>query len=909
LRIGQSERTLESRITLEVRGKPVHALQIELPVDLSVEQVTAPEPFHWSVRNDVDPPRLNVFCGTGQIGSFSVIIRGQLGDRGVVNTVALPRIYVDGVNQHDTVIVVQTDPSYNAATEQLIGCETILLRGTHGWLSQQQRQLARLAVQSEEADFGGQILLTRRTTRVSCQTISNVRVTSRAFEETVLLDYTIRDAGIRSISFLLPSDLRDARIIAPLLRNKLVEDVAGNPALVRVRLELQDEVIGQFRVLVENDRLLSDDPREVPIPVIESARVDQQFVALETAGRNEVVVDSKQQLEPLSRQQEQWRVLAAILGDSITQAFLIEAGADAPRLTIKTQDRRAVETVGARIAFAQTMLTVDASGAYRGSQRYQVDNRTEQFLVVELPDSSQLWTARVAGEVVKPIVGQPGQVRIPLVKTAEGEQDYAVELKYGGRLSDLRSWATVNFPFIQTVNINVESSQVRLYVPDTHRWFAFDGSMRRVEADEDFIASYLRYKTKQLIDFRATLASKNPYAQVRAAANLEQLTSEVEQLHDQAQRHRGLSKELDESLFANSAALQRAKRELQLQADQQRDAPAVDNRLQLNLFCSDQDNAISRNLVNEQSDNFDTTVSHSEDGESEQRQGQVQRQWIDAYNLRNESRDQKSLEKDGKARIQLKSEKRKDSDVVGDKLKGYSLRVMPKGGTQRPDGAATPADEIQQRDGQQLGAGAAKVDRFEQRLAEQNKRLPTSGAVQLLNSPQQRVDRSMDDVEGAIVDANATFGLDAFQRLRIHDVRRGGLGGGGLGDDMFGEATGFASLDVQLPQRGTEYRFTTPRGNIEIQARAIDNSLWLRAKKLAIVAGLILLVAFCVRIIRSVNERILGPKLAMLLIIIGLLMLVLGVAPVLGGIALVVGIIQIVCWYFIQETSGHSVTT
>ncbi len=876
---------------MQIRGKPAHALQFDLPGELAVEQVSAPEPFQWSVSDGVDPPRLNVFFGAGQVGSFSVVIRGRLGERGAVSTVSLPRIYVDGAVRQNTTIVVQTDPSYNAAAEQLTGCETILLRQTHGWLTEQQRPLARLAVRSDDADFGGQILLTRRTPRVSCQTISNVRVTTRAFEETVLLDYTIRDAGVREVSFLLPSDLRNARVNAPLLRSKSVEDVDGDPALVRVRLELQDEVIGQFRVLVEHDRLLSAELRAVPIPVVESARVEQQFVALESAGRDEVIVDSQQQLEPLSRQQEKWRTLAAILGDGVTQAFLAETGADAPRLVVRTQDRQAVETVGARIAFAQTTLTVDASGAYRGTQQYQVDNRTEQFLAVELPVGAQLWTARVAGEAVKPIIGQQGQIRVPLVKTAEGEQDYAVELKYGGRMAGVGRLANVDFPLIQTVNINVELSQVRLYVPDTHRWFGFSGTMRRVDADEDFIASYLRYKTEQLTTFSKSLASENPYARVRALSNLKQLTSEVEQLQAQTRDYRGLSKELDESLTANTTALQRAKEALQIQADQQLEIPSVNNRRQLNAYFSYQDNSVSRNLVNEQSDNFDIqTAASPEDDRSGGREGQVQRQWFEAYQLRNESLDAKRLEPEGENRVQLKAEKAKDTGIVSGKLNRYSLQVMPQGAPQKPPTTAEPVSPRGRGESRSRDAGVDKVERFEQRLEEQQKGLPSSDTDDLFDVPQS-VDRSREDADGIFDQESAVSGPEtAGPQFRVPVVRGSGLGGGGLGGGFLGQATGFASLDVQLPQRGTEYRFTTPRGDIKIQARAIDDSLWLRLRKLAIVTGLILLVAACVRIIRRVGYGgIVGPKLAILLIVIGLLMLVLGVAPLLGVILILAG--------------------
>ena len=65
-----------------------------------------------------------------------------------------------------------------------------------------------------------------------------------------------------------------------------------------------------------------------------------------------------------------------------------------------------------------------------------MDNATEQFLQVELPAGAALWTAVVAGEPVKPVEDPAAtgrRVSIPLVKTAAGERDYAVMLKYGGK--------------------------------------------------------------------------------------------------------------------------------------------------------------------------------------------------------------------------------------------------------------------------------------------------------------------------------------------------------------------------------------------------------------------------------------------------------------------------------------------
>src|SRR5262249_21933757 len=160
---------------------------------------------------------------------------------------------------------------------------------------------------------------------------------------------------------------------------------------------------------------------------------DARYVTVESAGRDEVVVDEPQGLDVLSRQLSQWKTLASLLGSDITQAYLVREGAAAPKLTLKTKDRTAVETVGARIGLAETTLLIDSHGAYRGMVTYHVDNSTEQFLDVTLPPDARLWTVRVAGEGVKPVTAtaaKPQAVRIPLIKTAAGDTDYLVVLKY-----------------------------------------------------------------------------------------------------------------------------------------------------------------------------------------------------------------------------------------------------------------------------------------------------------------------------------------------------------------------------------------------------------------------------------------------------------------------------------------------
>jgi len=100
----------------------------------------------------------------------------------------------------------------------------------------EQRALARLALRYGSSDYAGMLRLSPREPLVTCSTITNVRITEAAVEETLLLDFNIARAGVRTISFLLPAWMKDAHIALPMLRRKTIEPVSdAADSVIRVR--------------------------------------------------------------------------------------------------------------------------------------------------------------------------------------------------------------------------------------------------------------------------------------------------------------------------------------------------------------------------------------------------------------------------------------------------------------------------------------------------------------------------------------------------------------------------------------------------------------------------------------------------------------------------------------------------
>ena len=891
LKIAERERNVESRVLLTIENRPLFRARFVVPADLKIERVLAPGTFEWALT---DPPAgeageagrkvLTLYLAGGIQGQCSIVIQGKLGlDRQGLET-AVPRLEVLDVDRQQGDIVVQVDPAFDVRADGLQNVERVLLERTFGWLNPGQRTLAQLALHYTRPDYGGRLVLTARKPDVTCFTVTNSRVTDRAIEDAVLVTWTIKNAGIREVALLLPAWMKDARISVPLLRQKTVTPVADDPSRVRVQLQLQDEVMDELRVLVENDRLLAGVAHDVPIPEVETGRTDRRYAAVESAGRDEVQVEKKDGLEPLSRQQKEWATVAGLLRGGMTQAF-VAAGAETPHLTFRTKERAAVETAKARIGLATTVLVMDASGAYRAEQVYRLDNRTEQFLEIQMPEGAALWTAIVAGEPVKPTLvknpARPRHVNIPIVKTAAGDLDYWVVLKYGGKLEPLEALRrSVAFPLIRAVNINAELSQVELHLPPELDWFAFRGKMSRVTEEGEFQVGELVYLGKATERLVQTLRSDNPFAQARAKSNLKTIVQSIQS----AQQSAG-------DLYANKAfqadvsnvnvILKNAEKEVQ-QEDLTGQVIVTDNNDFIREAYKGQKNTRARNQVTALGRNWaDGPAQTVQPPRAADGQGTFNDAWLSANRLENKPADAAKAQTEsrlsqfdvgGQAQARQPGQQAAPSGTVSGKQ--MFEKFSEEGGKGKAGGKVQEdAEQLQRR-----GNVQDKVQRYQQKL-------------------DQRVDQDKkvaQQQERTHGDEAVGFEYGAVRRLAGAEGR--GVAWGYIGGTAGGEAglpAGMASLDVQLPLRGRVYRFTTPRGDVEVTASAASRPLIEGLERLGGVAALVVVVLAARRLVRGRSFSIQTQStISTVLVVLGVLGMLVGILPVAGLIMTVIGVIM-----------------
>lgn len=824
LRVSRSETRLETRLLLNIKDRAIHDLDIQLPSNWKPSVRSPNIAIQSSVTQTQDgKSNIAIRFPSGQLGIISIILEASQvneareTDQSASRLLDLPRIDVVGSESQRGDIAVQVDSGFTITSEQLVECEPCAMSCVTEWLLPEQQPLTKLVIRCSAANYAGKLRITPREPRVRALAISNIKLTQRSLEETIYLSWNIEDAGIDVVEFSLPKRMSDAKVLAQMARRirRMPVDTTGEGS-VRFQIELQDKVIGQYRVLVQRDTQLPREPQTAPIPTGITGEVQTRLITLENSGRDELLVDSTRALSPLVRGDAQWTELGTLLGGNSAIAYRVDdrqnrasslpvssqntdagrpsSNAENPELVFSTTERSAVETANARIGLAMTTLVVDQGGAYRAVQEYRIENAKEAYLELELPAGADLWTASVSNRPVKPIrpdsnanaITSDRLVRLPLVRTQLGDLDYGVVLKYAGKLPSTQIVSKFDFPLIKTVNINVELSQVRLHLPENQYWYGFGGSLGRVEEEAEFLAGWLSFKNKQIDTLSQVINnSKDSFSKARAAANRRALQSNVnEALGQQSNIYNSQNRFLMQQLAINSATRDALQNTNDIPVTEQQIAED-DNRNRFNNLFDTQSNGRANDQLRDSSGNF--TKHEVED----------------------------NLQSNGKSVGNLPSiidDAKQSQEIAGALLNGSDKELFRNSLGLKKDNAQQQADRTE-------------ASSFKQQARRYQMRLEQRGTNDLIPGEQ-----STQQPPGGYGGFGQPNGGGTGGRQATASSGQGQLPSptinlavpSGPGEATPQSAGYLASLDIDIPMRGRTYLFATPRGQVALSANGIS---------------------------------------------------------------------------------------
>jgi len=358
---------------------------------------------------------------------------------------------------------------------------------------------------------------------------------------------------------------------------------------------------------------------------------------------------------------------------------------------------------------------------------------------------------------------------------------------------------------------------------------------------------------------------------------------------------------------------------------------ALGNGSQLRSYFSQQDVQRGQNVVNELAKNFDVSSvveggDVAEKAREQETEERFNRRWLSENQFGRSS--ERGDAKDRAAGTPPQAKEGRLGDVRGKRAVNFSDDVPLTADFKSLNQNLGVEQEVELSKKKELSKQPQKVQlfdqvqRYQQRLEQQGRDQAASVVPPASSSARER--QFAEPGEGQ------QSGLQGGETLDLARGGMGGLGGGfggggggrQLGDDANAngpvsglddslqrlaessgemrsqdweelppqrQAQGLASLDVDMPQRGEEFLFTTPRGDLEITARAVDARLVDRGMRLAqVLAGIA--AAWLAWGLAAAAWGRLGVQLGgVLLLLTGVLSLVTLVLPVLGLVAAAVG--------------------
>lgn len=467
---------VRARVHYDVRRGETNRIELALPADVQINSVTAESGAiaDWRVEGSGNDRVLRVFLDRQIKGEllFDVTYDRSLAPQG--ETEALPLLSATGVGRQRGMVALLSSrdltlnppddaPATRVGENQLPSFvrDDIEMTIAHTFkYSDDPPALTAVAATPERVagKFDAQV-----DTLVS---LGEVTVTG-----TASVEIRVKSGGLDELSLTLPQGTNLLNLSAPSLRTHRVSD-DDQPVAT---LEFTQQMEGQFRVELSYERILDEDESDIAASTlrVQGADVEQGRIAVEALSAVEIQPAATDELSPIEVS-ELPRQLVLQTTNPILLAFKYARAEPEPRLALRVTRHALVDVQEAAIDRAEYRTLFTRDGLSVTTVHFTVRNSRKQFLRVELPESSDVWSVFVAGRPEKPALeqaedGSEGTSNSILIKIVNATDGFPVDLIYATRGSAIGGLGAVRAQ-LPRPDILVTQSRWDIFLPDGMRY-------------------------------------------------------------------------------------------------------------------------------------------------------------------------------------------------------------------------------------------------------------------------------------------------------------------------------------------------------------------------------------------------------------------------------------------------------
>jgi len=471
-----------ARVVYDVRRGETSRIVVALPAGVQVNQVVSPSGgvADWRVINTDDGDRLQVFLDRQLEGelAFDVLYDRSLDPE---QATALPLVSATGVGRQRGMVALLS--SRELTLEPVDEGEAT--RVGENQLPSDIREAIELTVahtfkysELPPAMTVSPSLPERVTARFDAEVDSLLSLGDVTLTASASISLFVKSGSLDALRLVLPDNANLLNLSAPSLRSHRASEDDDRV----IELEFTQEMEGSFQVDLSYERILGEDENEIDNSTVrvEGADVEQGIVAVEASSAVEVTPARLEALTPIDVG-ELPRQLVLQTTNPILLAFKYARAEPAPSLVLRVTRHRVVDVQEAAIDSAtyKTLVTRDGLSVTKAS--FVVRNQRKQFLRIELPDESEIWSVFVDGRAEKPAVAddESGSLLIKIMNRTEG---FPVEITYARRMPSIRLVGAVRAT-LPRPDILVTDTRWDLFLPDGLDYGRSATNMDVIESD------------------------------------------------------------------------------------------------------------------------------------------------------------------------------------------------------------------------------------------------------------------------------------------------------------------------------------------------------------------------------------------------------------------------------------------
>jgi len=494
-----------------------------LPDNYELLSVVGPDVEGWHVQKASDAKSRRIV----HVGFRTAVVKSQVSmvlvrDDAKVERLSAPMVQAvdpDGrvIENQSGRLAVQIAPALDAHTVSSKLLTSIAPSASAGWLSKAEVRAVQFAYRYFKPGASLELAVRERPTKVRVEVVAGISVHPASAAYTYRLRYNVSGSPIDQVSFTLPA--KYAQLTA--VTSRYMRSVASTDAPAgrkKWTVSLTNELTGQFDLLVNFTLPIDAATRQLPAPRIVTGAPDgyRAILAVQNTSRHELAFTPSKSMTPLPV-----AVQKQVLGSAVSKSlqYVYQSFEDDWSAQLSVTPAKTASRIQAIIDLMELRTVIDKSGQCRYQADLSLHNRSEQFLKIKLPAGLQLWSARVAGQAVKPVLpsGASGgdMVHVPLVKTSRGGLPYNVKLYFAGKSSDgVSGISRISAPSIRVVGIPIKQSTWSLRLPKGFRYIRPEGNMSPIAGTAERLSIGIDAKLSQLKrTYKSYVSSPNTVAQ------------------------------------------------------------------------------------------------------------------------------------------------------------------------------------------------------------------------------------------------------------------------------------------------------------------------------------------------------------------------------------------------------------